>query len=89
MKLTDDEIAKEIEYLRHAEENDAADMILALKARAEAAEASARDGWGQRNAIYAELTKAQARADAAEKERDMLKAALERRGEVVFGREGD
>jgi len=30
-----------------------------------------------------------ARAEAAEKERDMLKAALERRGEVVFGREGD
>ena len=29
------------------------------------------------------------RAEAAEKERDMLKAALERRGEVVFGREGD
>jgi len=43
MKLTNDEIAKEIEYLRHAEENDAADMILALKARAEAAEKALND----------------------------------------------
>lgn len=30
-----------------------------------------------------------ARAEAAEKERDELKAALERRGEIVFGKEGD
>jgi len=45
-------------------------------ARAEAAEASAHDAWGQRNAIYAELTKAQARADAAEKHVAFLRDAL-------------
>jgi len=35
------------------------------------------------------ITEARERAEAAEKERDMLKAALERRGEIVFGKEGD
>jgi chromosome segregation ATPase len=52
------------------------DWIEKHQARAEAAEASAHDAWGQRNAIYAELTKAQARAEAAEKHVAFLRDAL-------------
>jgi len=74
--MTDEEINQLVEELQEIGADEAADVLLALKARAEAAEASAHDAWGQRNAIYAELTKAQARAEAAEKHVAFLRDAL-------------
>jgi hypothetical protein len=59
--VSGEEIDEAVDWLKSQGDSVSADILLALKARAE----------------------------AAEKERDMLKAALERRGEIVFGKEGD
>jgi hypothetical protein len=82
------EVIREREHTVNVLHNNADAMekrIWELEARAETAEASARDGWGQRDAIYAELVKVQARAEAAEEK--ALKEAIKICGKYLFPEE--
>lgn len=62
-------------------QEDTAEIQL-LKARIEDTRKDSADAWNQRNTIYAELMKVQARAEAAENERDVLAYKLEQSQQV-------
>jgi hypothetical protein len=64
----------------------------AVRADLETSTEVTNDRWMQHSTILTlkgELAKAQTESQTLRKERDMLKAALERRGEIIFGQEGD